>query len=283
MKTRMWIATRAHVALVVILALCLCGCGPKPVMSIDETNLEGLLRNRVGVIVLVPEKRFEFFESCLFRVLYYEGRANYYSFEGIWDPALVLRENLVKTAQTELNLNVVPLWEELEPATYGRLVEACERSLNAVRKPANPRPVSQANTFGNSAFDAEWAENAPYEYLKATPLEGVRALRETLGVDIILEVSLAGISMVRGCGGSYLEVYAYGRLIRLSDGAVMWLDKGCGVRQKCKYKDFEALEKDDMKLIRQYYEEAVTHLLKPRGFTWKGGPFLRGLVRAGGE
>ncbi len=134
----------------------------------------------------------------------------------------------------------------------------------------------------------EWAENAPYEYLKVRPPEAVCSLKETLGLHFILELSLAGISMIRSSFGiSNLEVYAYGRLIRLSDGAVVWLDKGCGVCDKCKYKDFSDLEKDNMQLIRDYYEKAVMHLInpserrKPGGGVLHAGPFLRGLFPAG--
>ncbi len=253
------------------------GCAPKPIIALDDVSSEQIVKNPVGVLVLVPEKRFEFFEPCLYKILWYEGRDNYYAFEGLWNPGTFLGENLVKVLRTEFNLTTTPLWDNLDQETYSKLVKTCEDSLNKVRKKANARPVSN-QSHGESAFFVEWSEHIPEKYLKAPPPEQLSSLSETTGVEFILELSLVGIAVVRGCGNiSNMEIFAYGRLIRLSDGAVIWLDKGSGYWRKCNYKKFEDLEQDNMKLIREYYEKAVIDLFDPNKGALHGGSFFKGL------
>ncbi len=255
----------------------LCGCTPKAIISIDDVSSQQIATNPIGVLVLVPEKRFEFFESCLFKILWYEGKDSYYTFEGIWDPGTFLGEHLVKTLRTEFNLRTTPLWDNIEQEPYVKLVKTCEDSFNKVRKLANARPVSN-QSHGESAFFVEWSERTPDDYLKAASPELLSSLRETPGLEFVLELSLVGIAVVRGCGDiSNMEIFAYGRLIRLSDGAVIWLDKGSGYCRKCKYKEFEDLEQDNMKLIREYYEKAVIDLFDPNKGDLHGGSFFKGL------
>ncbi len=267
-----------RVCLGVILLLCLSGCAPKAIITIDEVGSQQIVQSPPGILVLAPEKRLEFFESCLYRVLWYEGRDNYYAFEGIWEPEMVLRDRLVETLRTDFNLTTVPLWEKLEPDAYGGLVKTCEASLNEAREPANPRAVS-SQSQGESAFFVEWEQDPPHEYLKAPPPEAISSLKQTLGMEFVLEFSLTGISVVRGCGNSRFEVHAYGRLVRLSDGAVIWLDKARGlyICLQCEYKEFTDLEQDNMKLMKEYYDRAVSDLLDPKKGDLDGGTFFKGL------
>lgn len=278
MKNEKFASTSLLLCFGFILVMSLSGCSPKAIITIDEVSSQQIVKNPIGVLILVPEKRIEFFESCLFKILWYEGRDNYYTFEGIWDPRIVFREHLAKTLRTEFNLTTTPLREDLEPETYNKLVKTCEASLNKVRKPANAQPVSNSKNSDSSAFEMEWAENTPYDYLKVPPPELLRSLKETLGVEFVLEFTVAGISVVRTCGDlTRMEVFAYGRLIRLSDGAVIWLDKGSGYWRKFKYKEFADLEQDNMKLLKEYYEKAVIDLFDPNKGVLHGGSFFKGL------
>lgn len=277
MKNEKPTSTSFHLCLGVIIVMGLCGCTPKAIITIDDVSSQQIVKSPIGVLVLVPEKRIEFFESCLYKIFWYEGRDNYYTFEGIWEPGTFLREHLVKTLRTEFNLTTTPLWDNLEPEAYGKLVKTCEDSFNKVRTLANARPVSN-QCQGESAFFVEWSEYAPEEYLKSAAPELISSLRETSGVEFILELSLAGIAVVRSCAGiTNMEIFVYGRLIRLSDGAVIWLDKGSGYWRKFKYKKFADLEQDNMKLLREYYEKSVIDLLDPKKGDLHGASFFKGL------
>jgi hypothetical protein len=257
MEKRTWRLFNIHIYVGFILALFCFGCtDPRIVIRMDKTYSQQLHQNPPRVIVLVPEKRIEFAER-LYRVLWISMKENYYSFEGIWDPALFLRVNLVKALHTNFNLPAVPLWENTESGTYHSLVAASEASLNAVRKEG-----TASVQYSWTAFENEWISKSPDEYLKTMLPESIRSLKQTLGTDFILEVSISGISVFRKPPTS-LRVFTYGRLIRLSDGAVIWLAKGVGHSRIKDLNEFSELEANNLALLKEHYERAVTDLFHP--------------------
>jgi len=227
---------------------------------------------------LVPEKRVEFCEPTLYRVLSIKAQTTYYTFEGIWDPGVPLRDTFLKTLKRKFNFNTIPLWQTLEPDAYRDLVQTAESSFNEARNETGPRAASFSYPFGLPAFGVEWTDKPPYNYLKTTVLGNIRSLKETAGIDFVLELHLAGISITRPHSLRVVAAYVYGRLVRLSDGAVLWLDKGFGSYSKAKFERFSDLEKNNLELLKECYEEAVIDLFDPNKPDFAGGPFLKGLI-----
>ena len=150
MKNKMLRSMSLSICLgILVLFLFFSGCAtskPKFIITMDKAYLEQLYQNPPAVIVLVSEKRIEFAES-LFRVLWNETRENYYSFEGIWDPATTLGENFVKTLQENFSLETIPLWEKLESENYQKIVAESE-----VKIPKAFSEVSYISTSFKVAF-----------------------------------------------------------------------------------------------------------------------------------
>lgn len=55
-------------------------------------------------------------------------------------------------------------------------------------------------------------------------------------------------------------LFAHARLVRLSDGAIIWLDKGSGTYSLDDFNNFSELEKNNFKLLDKYYKMAVYDL-----------------------
>ena len=191
-------------------------------------------------------------------MIYNETLENYYDFGGIWDPSIFLAGSFIKTLQEKFNVASFPLWEKLDQETYRKLVAECEAAYNAARE------TDKADAhFGISSSFNEFINKTPYKYLNASPLESIRLLREVLDTDLIFELSISNILIYRSSGGLYtsLSVFGYGRLIRLSDGAVLWLSKADGGTRIKSFKDFSELERNNLELLKEYYEEAIRDFL----------------------
>ena len=255
------------VLLVAVMAALATGCAtPKP-PPLARADYEQLGRSRVGVIVLVPEKRLEFRE-----LLFYSTQENYYTFDGIWDPAPVFGENAVRLLHSAHNIVAVPLWTHLEPRTYGELIRRAEAAFNAARRPARADPPT-----GFTSFRYEALRTPPMSYLQAGPPEGLRALRDTNQIDYLCEFSIGGISVLRGGGSAVLQVVWYARLIRLTDGLVVWSSASIPLpgQRPTVYthrieqsrieglEHYSQLEANNLALLKQHYERVVRNLFDP--------------------
>jgi hypothetical protein len=226
------------------------GCAtPKAIISLNEGDSSQLLQKPIGVIVFVPGKSVSLTEN-LYRVFWIENNYTDYTFEGVWDPSIILRDNLVKTFQEKTfheksKLTTIPLWEKLEPDVYNKLVEESEIAFNKAQKEVNEQNNCQC---------------PPYSYLKAKHSEGILSLRDALGVDYLLELYQNSISIWHHPPLTIMFVGAYGRLVRLSDGAIIWLDSGTGNYRLDDFNNFSELEKNNFELLKKYYELTVNNL-----------------------
>jgi len=82
----------------------------------------------------------------------------------------------------------------------------------------------------------------------------------------------------------FLRVYVYGRLIRLSDGAVLWLDKIVGATKIDNLKDYKELEANNLALLKENYEKAIVNVFDPNrkvqvgmSFSYSPSSFFKGL------
>lgn len=233
------------------------GCAlPKP-QSLSLAGYEEFRRSSIGVVLLVPEKRVEFSER-LYRVFFISQRANYYTFDGIWDPAPVLGEHAIKLLNSAHAIAAVPLWQRLEPGLYRELTGRLESRFTAARQ------AGTANAkYGTTAFGDEWNTKPPNAYLQASLPELKQSLQGA-GIDQLLELSLGGISINSlGLGVNALLVFTYARLIRLSDGVVIWDAKGVGESRIANLEKYSQLEANNLALLKHHYEKAVMNLLDP--------------------
>jgi hypothetical protein len=255
-----------------------CAAAPKAIIPLDNMNSQQLLQNPPGILVLVPEKRLEFTERLL-RFLWISTKENYYTFEGIWDPSVVLEEQWIKTLQQKFNVQTISLRKKLDPAAYRELLTTCEKTCNAARKHGT------ASNTGWSAFDNEFSASPPESYLKSIPPDTLRSMKQVLGSDYIFELTIGGISVYSMISPNYfLRVYVYGRLIRLSDGAVLWLDKIVGATKIDNLKDYKELEANNLALLKENYEKAIVNVFDPNrkvqvgmSFSYSPSSFFKGL------
>ena len=246
--------------MVMILMVLSLGCvaPPKAIITLDNVYSQQLLQNPPGVIVLVPEKRLEFTER-FYRVFYASMTENYYTFEGIWDPSVVLEEHWIKTIHQKFNVQSIPLRKKLDPVTYRELLTTCENACNAARKHGKASAA-----LAVTAYDNEFQYSFPDSYLKAVPPDALRSMKQVLGSDYIFELTIGGISVYSWVQGTFfLRVFVYGRLIRLSDGAVLWLDKIIGANKIDNLKDYKELEANNLALLREHYEKAIVNVFDP--------------------
>lgn len=244
-----------------LLALLLCGCRTAmiPWRGIQAKDLS---QSSVGVIILMPEKKIGFSEH-FYRVITNEMRENYYSFEGIWDPAPIVQRVCIKALEGKFHPKPLPLWSALEQAEYNKLVSASEAAYNSARTRTGPDAIR-----GGSSYGVEFYQASPMKYLDAPPIADVLALKR-LDLDYVLEVSIHAFQYTRYVGGYTLPtVLVYARLIRLSDGLVVWADRGVGVPKKFirGLESFAELEANNLALIKKHFEEVVMSLFGQEGY-----------------
>lgn len=249
------------------------GCGLKADIPIEKAQSDALYTAPIAVIVLTPEKRVEFVETLL-RPGWAERRASYYTYEGIWDSSVILRTRFVETLRREFQLYILALWEKIDGGTYNRVVEESETLFNAARHPVT------VGSFGKdgeilSALAYELDHAPPDEYLRVAPPDSVLSLAKTVGADYILELSFGGIGLYRvPLFTTSFVAMVYCRLVRVSDGAVLWLDTGAGLSDAGKVKDFADLEQNDLEGLKRHYTKAVDVLFDTKKM---GGSFLKTL------
>ena len=268
MKIKTLCNINLYLCLIITFIMFFWGCATRALITIDRDYLQQLNQKPIGIIAIVPEKRIELYEPNKYRVLWIETKDNFYTFESIWDPSTILIKNFMKTFQSQFNLTTFPLQEKLEIENFQKLVRECETSFNEARE------VTKATSAGSS-FLKEWVFSPPHKYLMVKPSDSILSLQKTLGIDYILELSLAGIEVQRHTLISAIGVYVYGRLIRLSDGAVIWLDKGAGSERIDNFDNFSELEQNNLELLRKYYTSAIVNLFDPNK-THLNGYFLQG-------
>ena len=252
---------RIRICIGLVLTLFSFGCAatPKAIIPLDKVHSQQLLQNPAGILVLAPEKRLEFTER-FYRVLLMSTKENYYTFEGIWDPSVVLEEQWIKTLHQKFNVQSIPLRKKLDPVTYRELLTTCEKTCNAARKHGT---ASKAPWVGLHLI-MNFHRTPPENYLKSIPPDTLLSMKQVLGSDYIFELTLGGISIYSWVQGTYfLRVFLYGRLIRLSDGAVLWLDKIIGATKIDNLKDYKELEANNLALLKENYEKAVVNVFDP--------------------
>ena len=238
-----------------------CGIQLTPVISNKTVSLQELACDPLPIVVLVPDKRIGLYEATLLPTGIIENE-NYYSYEGFWDPAPVLADSFSKSLQENFNLNAVPLYKELEPKKYHQIVKKLEASV----------PLPDQFQFGYDYFVSR--DKIIDKYMKESLPENIRSLKKVLNSDFVIEVCIDRILVQKACGMGSLEVDIIARLIRLSDGEVIWLRTGFGESELKGIKNFSDLEKNKLELLRKHYELATRHIYPKKALN----VFFRGFL-----
>lgn len=260
----MWLVNRrtrgdTPLCFALLLALLFCGCRAA-MIPLREVQAKDLSQSSVGVVILMPEKKIGFSEH-LYRVITNEMRENYYSFEGIWGPTPIVQRVCIKALEGKFHPKPLPLWAALEPAEYNKLVSASEAAYNSARTRTGPNAID-----GVPSYSVEFSKAPPLKYLDAPPVADVLALKR-LDIDYVLELSIHAFQYARYGGYTQPVVLAYARLIRLSDGLVVWVDKGVGGAKAMRgLESFAELEANNLALIKKHFEETVMSLFGQEGY-----------------
>lgn len=230
-----------------------------------------LTGGKVGLLVLIPEKKVEFFEMIQKSFVLVDEVDNRYSFDGLWDPKPVLTETLVRALRTDRQLECIPLDTRVDAATLAQLAEEVEAAFNQARCP--PRDAPQV-----AAWVTEFQWSPPLNYFRSPPPARLRQLRDQLGTDLVLEISLAGFVYSTGntvlLDTSHFCLLAYARLLRLSDGKTLRFTKAKqDIFPGVIVYSFTQVDADNLKLLKANYAQAVEVLMKP------DGPLLKGLLK----
>ena len=255
---RRWRSAPLYIGL--LSALLLCGCGSPSLIPLRGVQVKDLSQSSIGVVVLMPEKKIGFCEHQ-YRALWNETLENYYSFEGIWDPAPIVQRACIHALEGRFRQKALPLWGALEPAAYGKLVSVSEAAYNSARIRTGPDAI-----HGVASYSIEFSHRPPLKYLDAPPVADMLELRR-LGPEYVLEVSIHAFQYSRHGPYTVPVVLAYARLIRLADGVVVWADNGIGgVKKLLRGLDsFADLEADNLALIKKHFEDAVGSLFGQEG------------------
>jgi hypothetical protein len=229
-------------------------------IRLREVQAKDLSQSSVGVIILIPEKQIGLSEH-FYRVITNEMRESYYSIEGIWDPAPIVQRECIKALEGKFHTKPLPLWSALKPAEYNKLVSASEAAYNSARTRTGPNAID-----GVTSYSIEFSHASPRKYLDAPPIADVLALKR-LDIDYVLELSIHAFQYARYAGNTVPEVLAYARLIRLSDGLVVWADKGVGGAEGMRgLESFVELEANNLALIKKNFEDSVKSLFGQEGY-----------------
>jgi hypothetical protein len=203
--------------------------------GLEPEDVPSMAEQRPAVVVLVPGRNIRLSESIL-KVYGFQNQVRHYSINGIWDPAPAMESAMVDVLSARLGCRATPLRASMSPQAFVQLVSRREREI-----------------YGRTEDDA-----------LGRPLEGAYSPQELPGLDYLVELTIGKFVV----GGGTLQrntlgVFLCGRLIRLSDGVVLWRDRTIvGVRIEG-METFADLEKNDLALLKAHFSKLVDEVLGP--------------------
>lgn len=266
MKNKIIVFFSFKAVLIVCLMLFSFGCAtPKAIVPMNKANLEQLIQSPPAVVVLIPDKRIRFADR-LYRVLAIQVQENYYTFESIWDPGLILGDTFVKTLEKNFNLRTIPLWKNSESNNYQSIVATSEAKIDTILTKA--RKANSSMPLAVNLHPNAWLSRYLIEYYqKAIPPETIDSLKKDVSTDFVLELSILGISAYN-VPPTYIDLIVYARLIRMSDGNVIWFNVGAGRSTIEDINNFSDLEANNLSLLKEHYEKAVLQLFNPNNYEY---------------
>jgi len=235
-------------AFALLLTTVFAGCGPSPVRPLREDTRSVLRGASVRVYALHPWQKIVQSE-LVYKGLWNDHNFRVFATEGIWDPGPAMEKLATPVLADRAGILGTPLRSQLDPKTFAAFhkatMEGVQNNVRDVGMGALLQPVGE-----------------PYLSLKS---QGIEYLLE-----LILEVVLVHCN---SCFPARFAIDVTGRLVRISDGAVLWAERGGSSVSIPGLAYFSDLEKNDLALMKNRFDEAMKTLLSP------SHPFLRGLAR----
>lgn len=246
--------------LFVLFLFSLMSCAQKRIVEFDMNELGRIQNKTVGLLVLSPNTELEVSRSD-YKVFFYDMSEAQFSFEGMWDPTIELNK-LARTSFGEnFNVNVKLLQDVVDAQAFDEIKSLEETVFNVSRVKFGPDSSSFQSSLSNEFGRARTTYASTYLSKKVEKVLLDKAKENNL--DYILEIPFLGVSVyTHAFMFTNLRVFSFARLIRVSDGEVIWADQGKGyVKMKEKMDDPSILFKNDFKLLEGYFNEAIKGLL----------------------
>jgi hypothetical protein len=227
-------AARTRMGAIAFFIIVPTGCGGfhrEP--SLEERS--ALANARIGLLTLVPGRNVRITQSSL--ILYpATNKVRMVDIRSMWDPGIALESELLQNWKAFVPSEPKPLRSLLNPQDYGLLIGHRERDVLG---------KSEKDGLGGSIEEA-------YRSLYVGQL------------DYLLELTVGKLAVDGGTWRSTtLGTVLYGRLIRLSDGAVLWREKTLkGVRLDGVEKQ-EDFERDGYAVIRTNFSTLAREIFSP--------------------
>lgn len=227
--------------MILLLAAPFAGGCARPWVDLAPEEAAKVGADHARLIVVVPERRVHLVEQ-LYKVLWNEIKENSYSYDGVWDPAPWLEEEIARALKSRWAIDASSLRKEMDPAAHEEFSKGAGKALAEAM-----------------------SEKRGISYVTSPADETVRALRKE-GAEYLFQAYLVRIIVSRpALAGNRIVVVVAGRIVRLSDGAVVWFREASGSAPVPKIRSFSDLEKDNLSLLKQCFEAAVATLLGPGG------------------
>jgi hypothetical protein len=215
-------------------AALLAGCSGFRV-ALPPEEAPRIAQSKPRVVVLIPGRNVQLSEYLL-KVYGWKTQVHSYSINGIWDPAPALESPMVEELNARLGCAAQPLRSAIPADAFAQLVARREREVGGKR---------EEDVFGSLVEQAYRPGDFP-------------------DADYLCELTVGKFIVGSGTWqANTLGMTLYGRLIRLSDGAVLWRDKKmAGVRIQG-MESFADLEKNNLALLKSHFEKLVGEFIKP--------------------
>jgi len=226
------------------------GCAARGPVLIQnsEKDFTALKNSRVGVAFFAPDKRVLFTEQ-IYLVFGYSEKVSYHAYEGIWDPIPVLQDKVSGELNAKYQITPIRLNEIMRPEAFSAMSQFCENNYKQNR---------------NRIKGVVHPDDFMKERLPVNILDELKAIN----IEYFLEVYLAAITYYDPAHWDWIlcGVGTYSRLNRVSDGSIVWLNNSGGSFILKNLTSLTELEKNDMALLKQGYNEAVSRGEVLKGF-----------------
>jgi len=241
--------TFVHFSCLILSAFLFWSCATSPVLIKNSTeDYKALKDHKVGVAFFIPDQRVLFTEQ-IYLVIGYADQHRFHAYEGIWDPIPVLQEKVLNELKANYQITPIDLKKVMRPEAVSIIDESCRKNFN--------QDLSRVRKAGHHN-----------EFLRVKLTENVLSELKKTQIDYFLEVYLASISFYDFAHYDWITggVETYSRLNRVSDGSIVWLNKSRGGTLLKNLKSLTELENNDMAILKQGYQEAVSKCEVLTGF-----------------
>lgn len=233
----------------------LSNCVPsQTLIKSSASEFDAVKSGSVGVGFFDPNKRFLFSEQ-IYLVLGYRMKEDYKAYVGIWDPMPSLKDKVLEELRKKYLISAITVDEVMSKDALSSIRQTLEEKYNETRIQGRAKPGGLI-----SSSDDEYQNGHYNKFLhQKLPDQVLTELRKH-NINYFLEIYLGSINYKDPSAFDwiYCTVATYSRLNRVSDGAIIWLNKSIGGTILKNIQSLSDLEKDNMSLLKQGYQQALS-------------------------